>query len=207
MEVLTRNEKELINYLVRIRETWAAVLPDDEPRYNLDAATVDRIQGRCLALSKDDDNEIKILMSQRQLFPSIKDDLQRSQTLLRLRSIPYIIPSIYTFLEDTKYLEPCAKIMKILPKGFRGTISQAFNKSHNGQRRFREQIGEDKHYDRDEDTGPIARRRGYVQLWLYAFRHFACMVNQAPRKDPGKPKPVMAIERIWWYQMASLLHA
>ena len=68
----------------------------------------------------------------------------------------------------------------LLPKGFKGTISQAFNKSHNSQRQLHKQISEDKHYDRDEDMGPIAHCWGYVQLWLYAFHHFTCMINQAP---------------------------
>ena len=49
----------------------------------------------------------------------------------RISSIPCIIPSLHTFLEDTKYLEPCCKILReILPPRSKGTISQRFRRIH-----------------------------------------------------------------------------
>lgn len=66
-------------------------------------------------------------MLQREVFSFDVFENQRPSILARLKSIKYIIPSLHTFLEDTKYLESCAKIMKsILPINFKDFIREAF---------------------------------------------------------------------------------
>ncbi len=52
----------------------------------------------------------------------------------RICSIEYIILFIYTFLEDTKYLEPPIRILKeLLPGKYKGFISQYFSALYSGQ--------------------------------------------------------------------------
>ena len=59
-----------------------------------------------------------------EILPTFKANDQHTLILERIRFIKYIIPSLYMFLEDTKYLEPYAKILKaILPAKSGYTLS------------------------------------------------------------------------------------
>lgn len=144
-------------------------------------------------------------MNHRKLFPLISSEDVRAAILARLRTIKYLIPTIHTFLEDTKYLEPCVQIMRdILPQSYRGTIQEGFSQLHNGQTMFPEQRSE---ADFTETQYPTARVHwmSYRQLWLFAFRHFPEMTGYTPRKDVGRPRPATpGIEHSWWHHLASL---
>lgn len=144
-------------------------------------------------------------MTHRELFPLITSQDIRSAILARLRTIKYLIPTIHTFLEDTKYLEPCVQIMRdILPHSYRGTIREGFAQLHNGQTVFPEQQNE---VDFTEFQFPTAKVHwmSYRQLWLFAFRHFPEMTGCTLRKDAGRPRPATpSIEHSWWHQLASL---
>lgn len=73
-------------------------------------------------------------MLARELFPAIRDDNMRSQILERLCSINYVITTMYTFLEDIKYLEPYTRLLKkILPGRSKGSLLKSFNALHNGR--------------------------------------------------------------------------
>ena len=48
------------------------------------------------------------------LFLQNREEAARSQVLDRILNIPERIPSLFTFSTDTKYLEPCAKSLKLL---------------------------------------------------------------------------------------------
>ena len=51
-----------------------------------------------------------------------------------------MIPFIYTFLEDTKYLELPARILKeLLPGKYKGSISQYFSALYSGQTKVKVQ--------------------------------------------------------------------
>lgn len=63
-------------------------------------------------------------MLSRELLPAIQDDNIRSQILERLCLIKHVITTIYTFLEDMKYLKPCIRILKkLLPGKSKGSLS------------------------------------------------------------------------------------
>ncbi len=132
---LTRNKS-----LVPI--TWDFILGDDKDLcLQLDSCTVQRLEGRCPCYSAEDLALTEERVSWHEIFSSPCFDAQRDQLLHRLRRVQRLIPSIHTFLEDTKYLEPCARVMRgLLPERFKGSIRQAFDRQHNGQRDFFEQI-------------------------------------------------------------------
>lgn len=140
-----------------------------------------------------------------EIFPAIPHR-ERSEIVARLRRIDRPIPSIFTFLEDAKYLEPCAKIMKaLLPSGFKDSLKVAYMRHHNRRLEWIEQISEDESVARIENSEATACQKGYQQLWLYSIRHFPEMTGHTPRKDPGKLKPqTPAIERSWWIRMSKL---
>jgi hypothetical protein len=85
------------------------------------------VQGKNTFLSSKNFYLIKQLLLQREIFFSNVFNNKRSTILLRLQFIKYIIFSFYIFLENTKYLESCVKIMKfILLLSFKDFISDDF---------------------------------------------------------------------------------
>ena len=114
-----------------------------------------------------------------------------------------MIPSIHTFLEDTKLLEACGKIMKrLLPSSCRTSLQQEFSQLHNGQTYWWLQTAEAEGKRLDEGSSEAARNNAYRSLCLYAIRHFPEMLCQPLRKDPTAPKPpVPSPELIWWYKL------
>ena len=202
-----RCPEELAHYLTRVKNTWDRILGYDRRLYpQLDSHTVEVLEGRCPCYSTEDLLFVEQRLSSREIFASPCFDAHREQILQRVREIPHLIPTIHTFLEDTKYLEPCAKVMKVLLHGkVNGSIRQAFDRLHNGQRTFFEQLDEAEDVERLLDSGSEARWRSYRQLWLFSWRHFPEMTGQSPRKDPQRPTPVkLSIEYSWWRAIADL---
>jgi len=132
-------------------------------------------------------------MNEGTLFPTITDATLRWGISCRLEKITCIIPSLFTFLEDTKWLEPSVKVMRsILPPNCRESTYTAFSRMFLGR-------------DQQDGTVPVLNRDqcwssvkgnekaavdcGYRQLWMFSWRHFPDMVAIAPRKDSGKAKP------------------
>ena len=140
------------------------------------------------------DNEvINDLMRDHMIFPMIPQFCIRSRILRNIQATDCIIPSLYTFFEDTKWLEPCAKALRcLLPTNCRKSTHQSMLRNYRGTNlpdglvpiqqknlRFSHQAGSELE----------AVECGYRQLWLFAWRHFPELSAMLPRKDVGKPKP------------------
>lgn len=202
-----RCPEEMTHYLVRVRETWYHILGGRLSIFSyLDSHTVMVVQGKNAYFSLEDSHLIEQSLLQREIFSSDIFDDERSTILLRLQSIKHIIPSIHTFLEDTKYLEPCAKIMKsILPLHFKGSVSEGFTHQHNGCLDWYEQLSEDHQACRRSNSGLQARWHSYRQLWLFTWRHFPVMIGQAPRKDNRKARGgKRELQCGWWHELSKL---
>jgi len=145
-------------------------------------------------------------MRAKELFPAIQDETNRSQLLERLCSIKHVITTIHTLIEDTKYLEPCSRILKkILPSKSKGSLAQSFRGLHNGQRHAKVQTTDYTSENRTYSSGSHASWVAYRVLWLLALRHFPQMDGQAPRKDVGKcsmRKPDLQPQ--WWIELSAL---
>ena len=196
----------MAKYLLRTKNTWHHILgPLEASEGVLDDFTVFDLQGRSPLHSSEDYDYIHERIRSRSIFQRVASDEDRSQIWQRIRTIPHTITSLHTFLEDTKYLEPCAKILKkLLPSGFKGTVHQAFVKRHNGQRDALLQTSE---LASTSVTMPIMDcvDVAYKQLWLFAMRHFPSMSGVQPRKDNGKRNRTLAgAEGDWWHNFAGL---
>lgn len=123
----------MTSYLKHIRSTWDIICDNnDQFRLHLDTLTVQTLQGRCPTVSGDYEF---ICQRNDKLFPRLEDATQRAHLMSRIRSIRHVIPSLHTFLEDTKYLEFGAKVMKaLLPPGCKTSIHEKFLHLHNNQR-------------------------------------------------------------------------
>lgn len=203
-----RCPEELTHYLRKIKETWDFILRDDKDLcLQLNSCTMQSLEGRCPCYSAEDLALAEKRLDRYKIFVSPCFDAQRDQLLQRLREMKHLISSIHTFLENTKYFEPCAKIMKrLLSEKFKRFIRQVFERQHNGQCGFFEQIDEvNTTTEQMLNSSSNARWKSYRQLWLFAWRHFFEIIGIALRKDSQKFKPVkVSIEYSWWYVISVL---
>lgn len=171
----------MTRYLRRINKTWTQVIGDKEAdQLRLDANTVAILQGRCPMLSLEDRAHVQNRMLAGDIFPAVKADDQRSQIFDRSCAIEHVIPSIHTFLENTKYLEPPARILKqLLPGKCKGSMSQHFNALHGGQVKVKVQTSEFTFEDRTSSSGRSSWL-SYRQLWLFALVTFPSWTASRP---------------------------
>ncbi len=201
-----KQQQEMTRYLRRIKNTWTQIVGDEEAdQLRLDANTVAILQGRCPSQSLEDRAHVQTRMLAGDILPAVIAGDHRLQIFDRVCSIEHVIPSIRTFLEDTKYLEPPARILKeLLPGKCKGSMSQHFGALHSGQTKVRVQTSESTFEDR---TLPPGRSSwlSYRQLWLFALRHFPVMDGQSPRRDKAKQSTLHAGRQPRrWYELCSL---
>lgn len=125
-----------------------------------------------------------------EVFPQIRDKQLLSRIHKNISVTDWIIPSLHTFLEDTKFLEPCSKILRrLLPPSYRGTIHSGLGRcfAHHGSGilRIEHAAMEFLNLQNNSNLGP---RSGYRQLWLYALRNFPYMGDVKPRKNRQRPE-------------------
>ena len=191
-------------YLNQVKKIWSHITVGDENlRLNLDMTTVQLLEGRC---PSDPTDRAFIKAHRLDIFPAILNANQRRAISARIMSVKTIIPSIFTFLEDTKYLEICAKILKtLIPKPLKGTLHQNLQRLHNGQKTFFIQMTEGYNEEINEISAESVHWKVYRQLWLYAMRHFPEMTGHPPRTENAKSKMKLpGSEYSWWYGIAEL---
>jgi hypothetical protein len=103
------------------------------------------------------------------------------------RSIDYLIPSLFTFFEDLKYLRACADCLKRLVKlSRRKTVRTALGQKFP----YVEEAGDEYVLEVAEST--IVDRSGravdrldlrYRHLWAFAMRHYPEMPTDAKKKS------------------------
>ncbi|KAK3614530.1 hypothetical protein LTR56_027198 [Elasticomyces elasticus] len=104
-----------------------------------------------------------------------------------------MVPSLFAFFENLKYLEPCAKIMRsLLPTKHRRSISQAFSTSYYHPPEAKEEHSGGDIRIHDRSSASYDRNYAYQQLWLFALRNFSKMTESTPRKESKKPKPAIS---------------
>ena len=174
----------------------------------IDETSVKLLETRAPKASREDANFIIDCMKTGKLFRFIADVSLREKIIQNIHNIERIIPTLHTFCEDTKYLEPCAIVVKKLlePKlndTVKMTLRRLFRGAGAGQRIFLRQEGERRYVQVEGNQEEF--EFNYKQLWMYAMRHFPDLVNMAPRKEPYKEKPVVEEPNpILWHLFAEL---
>jgi len=117
--------KEMARYLYRIKQIWNCIIGEREDFQNmLDTNTVHVLQGRCPFRSLDDRAYVEAKLLKGEILPAMRSPDLQKELLQRILSVEYIIPSIYTFLEETKWLEPGTSILKgVLPTKYNGSLA------------------------------------------------------------------------------------
>ena len=153
---------------------------------NLDYQTVEALQMRNPGQYPEDREFITGAMRQNRMFRLIKDTSSRTLILAQILQIDYEIPSIHTFLEDTKWLEPCADIIRkhLFPKA-KGSSYSFLYRNYDFSKGLRIQD-----YSLEMETHTATRKASftvaYRQLFMYAWRYFPELSASLPRTAPKK---------------------
>lgn len=131
------------------------------------------------------------------IFVTIKDTEIRAEILQNILSQKRLIPSLRTFFEDQKYLEPCSNILKsLLDDDERRPLWRAFKANYwptsSVQVQFSEGVsclGSIEYSSVNEKD--LGMKTGYVQLWLFCMRHFPELTTIKPRIESRRKKKIL----------------
>ncbi|KAL1629899.1 hypothetical protein SLS56_005169 [Neofusicoccum ribis] len=201
-----RCDEELLNYLSHISRVWKNILEaSNVPPEVVDRDTVEKLELLAPSASSRDRESIERMVASGHVFGEVTDQTARTTLLSHIISIPGLIPSLRSFFENLKYLEPCSNILKkMIPPRERRTIFQSLSGSYFAPN---EQIVEHAEHRRRRRS-----KRGYekdiwlsyVQLWAFCMRHFPAMTQLSPRKELGKDKPSSYSNTSLWHYLGSL---
>ena len=142
------------------------------------------------------------MMDDLSLFPQIRDDADRMvihSNLLECR----VIPSLYTFIQNLKTLEPCAQILrKLFPLKHEPSVYQALWASYSQPPKLYVEYAVDDIRPHPSSSVECDFEIGYQQLWLYALRNFPAMTRATPRQggsegQSGTKYPRGSDPRVW----------
>ncbi|PWW77235.1 hypothetical protein C7212DRAFT_343068 [Tuber magnatum] len=193
---------EAVRYLQHIRNIWTRICMD---RANVvagtDHKTVEMLQLRAPCASNADRKYMEQEMDSKLLFSTITDISDRKavrESIQQMRQIP----SLFTFFEDQKYHEYCAKAFRSVIGSPQGTIHECMSHLYTRDGLAHSHLLvelQDGTFRECTGNATKGREFSYQQLWLYVMRHFPEMVAATPRKENGKTKPEIKEPdpRIW----------
>lgn len=177
----------------------------------IDQDTVEALQLLAPGKSRTDAKTARGLVLGGHAFGEFSDE-ERRGIWTQMKDFDGLVPSLYTFFEDFKYLESCAQCVKRL-FGPSTSIWQSMSSI------FVSQSDSEEHPDAGESiiqTSESTFRRqratdmerletGYLQVWLYAMRHYTLMPPDPKSEDDLLAKPSRAKpDQRAIYEMAEL---
>ncbi|KAM4063627.1 hypothetical protein HRG_011292 [Hirsutella rhossiliensis] len=198
-----------IVYLRNIRKWWSGLCGGShETMCQIDSATVEALQGRAPGACRTDHDDLVARLKSGQIFGNFSE-LQREAMWPKVCSTSrtQLIPSLFTFFEDRKFLACAAECMKkIVDTGPRDTIAGRLEDMFTDVNQERErcviQISDGSF---GTVAGDVALRidLGMRQLWLAAFRMYQDLPTDA-RKKERLAKARMKPDESALYDLASL---
>lgn len=199
--------KEMLRSLASIPETWWAVCNGTsfDTTTVVCSRTVKHLETMAPKISRSDYSAIEKLLQEGTIFPGATLE-DRNTVLHNLSRISTPIPTVHTFFEDLKYMEPCAKILRALmpPRSKRSiflTLAASYTHPSAYPIEHSSSTSELRQASRRSDDLAIA----YQQLWLFALRNFPTMTDTVPRKETAKEKPlVVEPNPVLWQRFGAL---
>ena len=201
----------MLHYLHHIHKTWSAIVGGEEFLQYVDRDTVELLQLRAPGQCVDDREFLEIHMQKRRILPGIGDVQKREQIWQNILRLTDLIPSSFGLGKDLKFLEAVSKVLKRLvgapgQKTIRQMLQECFSKANQTEERVRIQVSET-HFREHPGNGKVQFQLGVFQLWLFAARHFPCMVSDSPLKEDGQEKPEQKPPDLAvWHKFASLAY-
>lgn len=137
---------------------------------DLDLRSVELLQGRSPVCCAGDYRYICDQIDTGAVFPCIRDPAAREGVSRRALSISTMIPSLQTFMKDSKYLLPCALAMRqLMPDAADETVQTSLSTYYEP--------------DQGASAGCPEFFDAYRTLWLYTMRHFPDLAGELPLLD------------------------
>ncbi|GLA67536.1 hypothetical protein AtubIFM54640_010855 [Aspergillus tubingensis] len=168
-------DNEIVNYRRHIRHFWLSLVDGNSiASKKIDHDTVDQLQS--LAPGSCSDAKIaKELVLRGQVFAAFSE-AERIGIWARMQRFDGLIPSLYTFFEDFKYLVSCAHCIKRLLGHVKGSIHTTMNHMFVAPPEGECLIQTSESSFRTARVSPMEQfELGYRQVWLYAMRHYPLM--------------------------------
>lgn len=192
----------MLALLKLVERAWAHILRcgnNDLSPLVVDPATSGNLELLAPCVSLSDKESITDMMSgkdvptDKEIFTLIKDQNVRQSLLTNLCSLPCMIPTLGTFFETLKYLEPCCEALKQLigPKDkWRGTIRASLMSYYFAPEKVMVQTSEcyEAEYIKEITPGNAAQL-AYMELWAFCARSFDSLTSFTPKKEAGESKP------------------
>jgi hypothetical protein len=130
-------------------------------------------------------------MQDRIIFPSVVDEDVRRTLLSNITNLPSLIPSLFTFFETLKYLEPLCDILKrLIGDKMKGTIRRSLLGCFFPPEKIKMQKSDSHDMEWRGQPTKVAEI-AYAELWAFCGRHFDVLSDFTPLKENGKGKPMI----------------
>jgi hypothetical protein len=198
----------MVLYLTHVAETWRNILRCGDtvlPGSVIDSLTVERLELLAPESSESDRETVLDLMQRGELFPSQCDETIRRKLSANICGIPGLIPSLRTFFEMLKYLEPICGILKSLAGNkIRRTLRSTFMGFYFAPAKNMVQVSE---VEDAEVVVPLSKEQAamlaYVELWAFCGRHVDGLTAFTPKKESGETRPVVkGTNPVVWRKLA-----
>jgi len=185
-------QQEVLHYLDHIKNVWSKILGEDkQAMQKVDQATVKALESKAPRFSRLDAQAVQGPLLSGRIFSAFSQQ-DREAVWCRLCSIDGLIPSLFTFFEDIKYLQATADCVKQLIKlSPRDTVFTALDNCFSNASQTSDQC------IIQEADSTFAVRPGtsgdyfdlyYRQIWLGAMRKYP----KVPVKRKKKKRDLLA---------------
>ena len=171
----------------------------------VDAVTVQSLEFLAPKHSDIDKSLVIDLMERGEIFPSQIDRGMRKVLTENICNFPGVIPSLWTFFETLKYLEPlCKALRQLLGEQMKRTIRSSLTGLFSAPSKNMVQLNETEDVEikvalSHQDAMMVA----YTELWAFCSRHFDGLTACTPRMEIGGPKPhVRGPNPVAWQHLA-----
>jgi hypothetical protein len=183
-------------YLHHVKRAWNDILQcggEVLAPSIVDAATVEKLESLAPSHSEIDRDLVQAMMQKSELFPSQHDDNVRLALLDNVCSYPGLIPSLWTFFETLKYLEPiCEALRKLLGGRIKRTIRTSLRSYYFAPEKPVIQVSGTKDVELTANLSEEeAARVSYVELWAFCARHFDDLTTFTPKMECKGTKPLV----------------
>ncbi|KAF9883530.1 hypothetical protein FE257_003363 [Aspergillus nanangensis] len=204
--VATGCVEEILSYLDHIRDFWSSLVASSPLALKkIDADTIEALQLMAPGKCQTDARKARGLVLGGEIFAEFNDG-ERRIIWDRMQSFDALIPSLYTFFEDFKYLESCSHCIKRLFGPLTSSVWQSMSSIFVPSEGGESVIQTSESTFRSERVADTERLdKGYLQIWLYAMRHYPLMPPDPKNDDDllAKPARGRADDRVI-YEMAEL---
>ncbi|CAG8218000.1 unnamed protein product [Penicillium salamii] len=206
--IATTAIEEILHYLGYIYDTFLFFVNGDKNSLKrIESDTINSIQLMAPAGSSKDSLALRGMTLSGQAF-GLFDEQERKAIWSRLETFQGIIPSLYTFFEDFKYLEACSHCVKQIISApvvsIKNTMKHSYGPNLTIENSFPIQESETSFFYRQlspDECFDIA----YRQIWLFAMRNYLLMprVTESEERLLAKPGLIKPDAQVL-YNMAKL---